>query len=336
MAASAVVGSGEATTSVMRPVNIRRDLAAMADLIELCFGPTMDESGRAVIREMRMISKSGPLLWAFAGLDKLVGGLEQGFVWFEGTRLIGNVSVSPAEYPREMGKGYIIANVAVHPDFRRRGIARALMNASLELIRSKGGAFAILNVEAENEGARRLYTDLGFREERTFVRWHRPPHVRPPRRPAEMPFITLRQGREWREEYALAQLVRPNARGGLGWQRPVHASLFRPSLWGGLRRALSGQSDERWIIRKEDGRGIAASLHAARGFGGPYRLTLLVHPAYQGQCEAPLLNYALRRLDQELRPVQIEHPDDDLHTGALLAELGFERRTTVVHMRYAY
>lgn len=43
----------------IRPVNLRTDLPTLADLIELVFAPTMDESGRAAIREMRYMSRMG-------------------------------------------------------------------------------------------------------------------------------------------------------------------------------------------------------------------------------------------------------------------------------------
>jgi hypothetical protein len=61
---------------------------------------------------------------------------------------------------------------------------------------------------------------------------------------------------------------------------------------------------------------------------------LLVHPDYQGQLEAPLLNFALRQTDNYGRPVQIEHPLDDAITTALLGTLSFEKRNTLVHMRH--
>ena len=35
----------------LRPVNVRTDLAQLADLMEITFHDTMDESGRAAIRE---------------------------------------------------------------------------------------------------------------------------------------------------------------------------------------------------------------------------------------------------------------------------------------------
>ena len=45
-------------TETLRPVDVRRDLAGIARLVELCFGDKLDESGRAAIHEMRTLSLS--------------------------------------------------------------------------------------------------------------------------------------------------------------------------------------------------------------------------------------------------------------------------------------
>ena len=320
----------------MRPVNLRADLSGMTDLVELCFGPTMDETGRAAIREMRMMAQSSAFWMLFRAVNSVVSDLERGFVWIEDGRLIGNVSVAPGHYPQDMGKGFVIANVAVHPDFRRRGLAKRMLAASLDLIREQEGAFAVLQVDASNHGARQLYTSFGFVEERTFVDWRRPWHVRPPARFVPMPFMTLRQGNEWRDEFELAQMVRPNARGGLGWLRPTHPDLFRPSLRRVILNGILGKTEEQWIIRHPNGQGIAASMRAMRSFGGADRLEMLVHPSQQGQLELPLLNYALRRLADRFHPTAIEHPEDDEAATAALESNQFERRFTTVHMRYDF
>lgn len=331
--ASTTAAAGQPAPAGIRPVNLRRDLAAMADLIELCFSPSMDEAGRAAVREMRTISQSGPLLLFLSGLNQILGGLEQGFVWYEDGRLVGNVSISGAGFPRALGATYSIANVAVHPDYRRRGIARALLQASLAFIRARRGVRAILNVEAANTGARDLYLGLGFVEERTFVRWRRQAHLRPPAKLGDMPYVTLRGVAEWRDEYELALRTRANERGGLGWQIPVHEGEFRPQLMRAAFKALSGQVDERWVIRKAGGEGIAGSLRLSRSLTGASRLMLLVDPAYEGQVEEPLVNYVLRRLNDDLRAVALEHPADDTTASAVLDRYGFERRHTLVSMR---
>ncbi len=331
MAAAAL--ASKKTFSGIRPVHLRSDLAGIAELIELCFGSTMDDAGWAAVREMRLVSQSNSLSLLFHGLDRLMGGLEQGFVWIEDNRLVGNVSVSPANYPRSMGVGYIIANVAVHPDYRRHGLAHTLMLASLDLIRRKGGEFAVLQVDATNDVARHLYSTLGFREERTFIRWNRSSHIRPPQRLGQMPFMTLRQPNEWRSEYELAQLVRPHQRGGLGWLRPTNPVFFRPSLLRTLSGWAAGHNEEHWIVHDEHDSRIVGSLRITMTFGGADRFELLVHPSRQEQLEEPLLNYALRRLDGHRRPLSMEHPADDAVTTSVLERYMFEARYRLVHMR---
>ncbi len=55
-----------------------------------------------------------------------------------------------------------ITNVAVSPKYRRRGVAKALVQQVMDMTRTKGIRTYILEVRASNEGALRLYEGLGF------------------------------------------------------------------------------------------------------------------------------------------------------------------------------
>lgn len=60
----------------------------------------------------------------------------------------------------DMHRGNIrIMNIAVHPEYRRRGIGRLLL---LSVLDTKPHASAVLMVQEENKAAQALYTDLGF------------------------------------------------------------------------------------------------------------------------------------------------------------------------------
>ena len=53
-------------------------------------------------------------------------------------------------------------NVAVHPDFRRRGIAENLINALVDALKATDSHCLTLEVRASNVGAVKLYEKLGF------------------------------------------------------------------------------------------------------------------------------------------------------------------------------
>ena len=53
-------------------------------------------------------------------------------------------------------------NIAVHPDYRRKGIAQALVNALVGTLKSQGSRCLTLEVRASNEPAQKLYEKLGF------------------------------------------------------------------------------------------------------------------------------------------------------------------------------
>lgn len=204
-----------------RPVNLRTDLGQLADLIEIAFASSMDSNGRAAVREMRTMSNL-PGIGLIGGLNSLMQGMGMGQVWIADGRLVGNVSIYPADGIGYDGRDWVIVNVAVHPDYQRRGIAQQLMQASMQMIAQQGGRKAMLQVDADNPVARRLYQRLGFFEERGWTSWRRGGvyHVPQPFAAEERIHIVRRQSSDWQAEYALAEHVRPAAMGGLGWLRP--------------------------------------------------------------------------------------------------------------------
>jgi ribosomal-protein-alanine N-acetyltransferase len=58
-----------------------------------------------------------------------------------------------------------ILNLAVHPDFRRQGIATILMGDVTKELKKRGCAFMYLKVRVSNTGTQRFYELLGFKVE---------------------------------------------------------------------------------------------------------------------------------------------------------------------------
>lgn len=296
----------------------------------------MDSGGRAAVREMRYLSKMGFGLSLLSSMNELVQGISTGFVWVADGRLVGNVSVYPATWPADLGKTWLIANVAVHPNYQRRGVATQLMQAAMDMIREQNGQRAILQVDMDNYTARRLYTRLGFVNEIPWTLWRRSgtSHVPLPYENAADIYISLRRPGEWRAEYELAQRLRPQESGGLGWMRPLHPSQFRPSLWHRLGEWMSFQTRERLVIRSNDERRLLASLSIERSFGGNTDLILMVEPEYQGLYDEALINLAVRRFGGRGHALVLEHPAEEDITSEILRRYQFRSQREVMHMRW--
>lgn len=157
----------------IRPLRSQNDLAAVADLVELCFAESMDADGREYLRQMRRIARNG---YAYApGLNPFDRGKLpiKGYLWEEDGQVIGNLTI--ISFLQGESRTYLIANVAVHPDFRRKGIARKLTLAGLEFARSHGAPSTWLHVRDDNYGAIDLYRQLGFIERARRATWQYEP-----------------------------------------------------------------------------------------------------------------------------------------------------------------
>ena len=55
-----------------------------------------------------------------------------------------------------------ITNIAIHPDYRRNGIAKKLVNELFKYCNEHGISYILLEVRANNISAQKLYESLGF------------------------------------------------------------------------------------------------------------------------------------------------------------------------------
>ena len=91
------------------------------------------------------------------------------FVAENAEHLLGYIGIKPV-----LDEGYI-TNVAVFPQYRKKGIATALIKRVFELAQEKKLAFVSLEVRLSNSAAIALYEKAGFKEEGRRKSFYRNP-----------------------------------------------------------------------------------------------------------------------------------------------------------------
>ena len=304
----------------LRPVDVRRDLPGIAQLVELCFGDRLDESGRAAIREMRALSRAGPLLWLLPLLPGNGSAWPYGYVYTHSGRVVGNVGAQPADTGQD---AWLLANVAVHPGWRRKGIARKLVLAAVARAAHQGADRVILQVDTANVDAIRLYEQLGFETLTVRTTWRRS-QTRLPNAMAMPAGIELQPAlrSEWHLEQALLQQFRPH---GLTWTAPLEVHHMRPSLGRSLGHFFSGRREERWLAFRS---GEAVGwLYVLLSAGTADQIRWIVTPQWSGTVDEVLLVHGLRRLGHRSCDVWVEHPDGQ--AASLLQQHSFKLARTL-------
>ena len=305
----------------IRPFDPRRDLEPVANLIESCFAETLDQDGRRYIQHMRAMARyKAARRWAFFGI-RANPMIPSGFVWEEDGNVVGNLSLVPVTYRGHIY--YLIANVAVDPAYRRRGIATMLTQAALRKSQQRRVASTWLHVQEDNRAAQALYAKLGFqrRAKRTTWRLH-PEHITgeapsgyrvDSRRPCYWP-----SHRSW---------LRQNYPAVLRWHFNLNPLSMKPGFWGALNRFLSEIEIRHWAVLQGDQ--LLGVLSWQRSWGSRDRLWLAAPPGQDEIVLRTTLPYL--RYDPALRrPMILDYPAGRAHSA--LVDAGFSPKTTLIWM----
>ena len=111
----------------------------VAELEELCFAHPLSKTNLGML---------------------LPGGIGNGFVIVDDER---QVAAAYGGIICVLDEGQIL-NIATHPDYRRQGLGRKIMEAIFSHAREKGITFITLEVRESNAAAIGLYKSLGFFE----------------------------------------------------------------------------------------------------------------------------------------------------------------------------
>jgi len=310
-----------------RPLNPVRDLGAVADLLELVFRRELDATGRRLIREARMISRAGPLVYLLTYLLGTSPGLSPGFVWDEDGRLVGNVTLLRS---RNRPGAWRMANVAVHPDYRRRGIATRLLNATTQHILHLEGRSINLQVR-EDSPAMMLYRRFGFQSLGAVTVWQLDSRLRLDQILASGRPLSKAQKSHWALIWGMFSSV---TRAAQGWPDQLSEEDFRPSIRRCVADIVMGRSVHRWVAPGATAAVLDGYVQLETAPGSRSRLTLRVRPEASGELEGDLLLMALRQMVRRgFTRAVIEHPAGDVAAEGRLREAGFRPYRTLVLMR---
>lgn len=316
------------TSHHLRPLDVHRDLLAVADLIEVCFANTIDADGRAYLRQLRRAGREANLLnWMPAPFEQAPMPLN-GLVWEEEGRLVGNLSLIP--FYRMGRRIYLIANVAVHPDFRRRGIARALTSEALSQIQEHHGWEAWLQVRADNITAYNLYLGLGFQTQARRITWQSTPEQVEKASLISIAesIASLRRSADWLQQYAW---LLSNYPPDVAWNLSLAAHNYKPGFWHELARFLGGSSTQHWAARR-DGK-LLGLLTWEPSRTSADNLWLAAPPETEEAAIRSLLPRVTDRLSSG-RPLSLNYPAGRAESAFFSA--GFRPQQTLIWMKVTF
>jgi len=306
----------------VRSLNILRDLPTVADLIELCFSPTMDQDGQRYLSDMRRAGRDDKFLrWANHMAETTSLPLT-GYVWEENNKVIGNASLIPF---RDKGKRiYLIANVATHPDHRRHGIARILTQRAMQHAHNKKATAIWLHVRDDNPGAIKLYEDLGFQEVARRTSWQANPDSSFPR-PATDIQIVQRHPRFWSQQLDWLRRLYPDT---LNWYQPLNLTALRPGLMNWIYMLFMDFNIKQWAaVRGEE---LLATLTWMPQGGRTESIYGAADIASDPEALTQLLIHARRALSNH-STLSLDYPAGEM-TDAMMAA-GFRPKRTLIWMR---
>ncbi len=314
-------------TPELRKINIHRDLLPVADLIELCFGEHMDLDGKAYLRQIRRAAGFPFEIRTIKGCNELVTYPIYGYVWEEANQVVGNLTLIPS-HAHGIWR-YLIANVAVHPNHRNKGIGRALTEKGIQHIRDCGADAAWLQVRADNPIAIHLYESLGMVERVIRTTWEssRDSIMEKPI-PQGIRVVNKQRQQDWPLQLEWLQTTYPPE---VAWQLPFNPRKLEPSIWNKIINSFQYESYRHWTVFSGSEPVGFASWEGASRYAD---VLWLAFPPHVDPKIAEALLYTVCWSSQNSRPIHVNYPEGQLSTSFHAA--GFFPVNTLIWMEMKF
>ncbi|MHB8192097.1 MAG: GNAT family N-acetyltransferase [Bellilinea sp.] len=309
----------------IRPLQKRKDLAAVANLVELCFAETMDPDGREYIKHLRWLAQ-GYTGWGANPFERLQLPV-QGFLWEEDQIIVGNLTLIP--FSSKGRKYFLIANVATHPGYRQRGIARKLTLTALDYARTHGAASAWLHVRDDNPVAIALYESLGFAERLRRTIWQCDSYIEPGLTDLQNGVqVGRRQPRDWQQQSAWLDRVYPPE---VSWNLPLNKNRLEPGMLKSLQLIMSGEQVVHLAARKESELIGLVTWEPSRMYADT--LWLATDPDSEDAAVQSLM-IGIQKAMRRKRPLMANYPAE--HAQSAFINSGFAPHMTLIWMETGF
>lgn len=267
----------------IRPFQIPQDLDIMLKLIEDGFQypekPDWNfqkDEKESMLDAVNSIRRLWPMIQFFRIFVPFLRDIMRGFIYEEDSKPVALVNFGRQRNIPE----WFIGNVTVLPQYRRRGIARKLVEASLQDLQYRKAQTALLEVIDENLPAYSLYEALGFTAysgssdydiqlDNTIL----PAKIKDP--------ITMKllRGSDWKIRMEFSRRITPER---IQHFEPVRKERFKPSLviqiLVPLIQILSGSKSNRFALMS-NGKIVSVGEYTYRTKpGGMNRASVQVDP----------------------------------------------------------
>lgn len=199
----------------IRTVQLPADLVPVADMVVESFQypenpawSVQTDEKEQMVSGIRNVARIWPLIALVGWVSPTMRDIFRGHIWQEDGQIVG-VTILQRRGSTDV---WVVGTVGVLPAYRRRGIARQLLTASMELMRERGATQAVLAVIDGNLPAYQLYEDLGFEQYSGMIEFEA--QIDEPGPAPELPDGYQRvplAPNDWRPRYELDQRITPRA-----------------------------------------------------------------------------------------------------------------------------
>ena len=302
----------------LRPYNPFRDSEAVADLIEANFANTLDPDGRRYLSQMRAGSrKRGFYRWTNYIFRSNPHPLS-GFVWEEDGQVVGNLSLVPFYYKGQ--RINMIANVAVSPQYRRRGIARALTQVALEKSRRGRANSTWLQVRHDNLAALNLYLDMGFVTKASRTTWIAYPEKLMKATLSDVK-VRIRKRSHWHKQKLWLEQNYPTT---LRWYFLLSMTAMAPGILAAVYQFFNDIDIQHWAVVRNN------CLLGVFSWQRTYRYADYLWVASPSEYEDDVLQAILptiRRFPRMSRPLALDYPQN--RAVNVLTSVGIQPKITL-------